>query len=245
MKADSRALTLGFFIPTFFSTYQTGTHDMNPVGDFKCVSYLRSEDAGFFVVGKNSKYKTFSELIADAKSRPGQITLGLSIGSRTHFQVESFAQIAGVKFKYVSADHAADQVTALLGGHIELTYLNAANTEQYVATGDMRALAAMGEAVSKNPEILAIPTTEKLGYEKIKANLDFFIVASNNVDEATCRLINECMKEAVKDPTVINRLENIGFRLTGCEYEEGLNAYQETYNTYDSVAEALGVKAKR
>ena len=47
------------------------------------------------------------------------IVFGTSLGSRSHFRVEEFAQAAGVKFKYVEAGKTAEAISAILGGHIE------------------------------------------------------------------------------------------------------------------------------
>ena len=60
------------------------------------------------------------ELLADAKSRPGQITFGATLGSTTHFFPAMIEKAAGVKWKYVSYEGTSLRMTALLGGHIDL-----------------------------------------------------------------------------------------------------------------------------
>jgi tripartite-type tricarboxylate transporter receptor subunit TctC len=69
-------------------------------------------------------WKTFQELVADAKARPGQITVGATLSSTSHIFPASIEKAAGVKFKYVSYEGLAPRMNAILGGHVDLTDAN-------------------------------------------------------------------------------------------------------------------------
>ena len=112
---DEDALNLGFFIPSFFTSYITGAVDVNPLDDFKVANYVNRESCAYICVKADSKYKTMEELLDDARKNPESIVFGTSLGSRSHFRVEEFAQAAGVKFKYVEAGKTAE---AILGGQL-------------------------------------------------------------------------------------------------------------------------------
>lgn len=245
MNDDEEALQLGFFIPSFFTSYITGSVDMNPLEDFQCASFIACEDANFFVVPAGSQFNTMDELIAYAKEHPGELVMGLSLGSRTHFTVAEFAKAAGIEFKYVEAGNSADQITALLGGHIDVTLLNIANTTAYVQSGDMKALAVTGEPATRTEEIKDVPTFADIGYSGLKCKCDFFVVTGNKTDSATIEKINALMLEVCGDEQVKADILALGYALDAKDIETGNAAYEAAYNTFDSVGADLGVKLER
>lgn len=245
MNDDEDALQLGFFIPSFFTSYITGSVDMDPLSDFQCASFLACEDANFFVVAADSQFNSMEELIDYAKAHPGELTLGLSLGSRTHFTVAEFANAAGISFKYVEAGNSTDQVTALLGGHIDVTLLNIANTTSYVDAGEMKALSVTGEPAERTEKLKDVPTLAALGYTDLKCKCDFFVIASNQVSAATVEKINATMLEVLADENVRAQILQLGYVLDAQDIATGNAAYEASYSTFDAVGEALGIKAVR
>ena len=68
-----------------------------------------------------TKWSSWQELLGDAKARPGQITVGATLGSTSHFFPALIEKAADIKFKYVSYEGLAPRMNAILGGHIDLT----------------------------------------------------------------------------------------------------------------------------
>lgn len=244
MNDDADTLQLGFFIPSFFTSYITGSVDMNPLTDFRCASFLACEDANFFVVPADSQFNTMEEVIEYAKANPGKLTLGLSLGSRTHFTVAEFAKAAGIEFKYVEAGNSADQITALLGGHIDITLLNISNTVAYIQSGDMKALAVSGEPAERTEEIQDVPTFADLGYKDLKCKCDFFVITGNSASDATLERINAVMRDVLDDAKVKEDIKALGYALEAMDLESGRTAYEASYNTFAEVGTDLGVNAR-
>ena len=95
-------------------------------------------------VGAKTPWKTFKELVADAKKRPGQITVGASLGSTSQYSMALAAKAAGIKFKYVPYDGTAKRMTALLSGNIDVGDSNLTQKSK-VEAGLLRFLANMSE----------------------------------------------------------------------------------------------------
>lgn len=245
MNDDEAALNVGFFIPSFMTSYITGATDMNPLTDYQVASFLECADSNYFVVRADSQFNTMEEVIAYAKENPGKLSLGLSLGSRTHFTVAEFAQAAGIEFKYVEAGKAADQTTALLGGHIDITLLNVANTQQYVLSGDMKALATTAVPFEADEKLMAIPTLADLGYEGLKCKADFFCMTSNEASAETLEKINAVVAEALADEAVHSNIAKLGYELVPNDIENGKAKYEACYNTFDQVGVQLGIKYER
>src|SRR5262249_7187348 len=85
--------------------------------------------------------KSTSELIALAKSRPGQLNFATSgPGSTNHLSGELFKSLAGVKIAFVAYKGGGPAVTDLMGGHVDAMFATMPSAVSYVQSGKLRAL---------------------------------------------------------------------------------------------------------
>src|SRR6266478_1985569 len=76
-------------------------------------------ESPLLAVRSDAKWKTLAEFVADAKSRPGVITVANSgVGSHTHIASAALFNAAGVQVVDVPYG-AAQVVPSLLGGHVD------------------------------------------------------------------------------------------------------------------------------
>ncbi|MGE0714100.1 MAG: Bug family tripartite tricarboxylate transporter substrate binding protein [Alphaproteobacteria bacterium] len=143
-------------------TYYTGVSDV-AWSDFAPVCAVASTPS-VLTASPKTKWKTVGELIADAKARPGQITVGATLGSTSHFFPAIFEKAAGLKLKYVSYDGLAQRMNAILGGHIDLTDGNLTQKGK-VDASQLRFLAIGTE--KRSPEIPDVPTFRELGLDVV------------------------------------------------------------------------------
>ena len=245
-KADCS--TIGFFIGSYFSTYWTGIHDYEPVKDIQQAATLKTVGTtNFFVVRKDAKWNTLEELLEDIRKNPGTIKYGMPTAGINYFQsfeLKDLWKIEGVK--YVDAAGDSEKVTGLLGGTIDFAGLNANQASQYVASGDLKPLAAM-EAYDKEktPEVLwNTPTLEELGLAvpKCQANI-FYIGASSAVSEETLKQLNKIVAAALELDSVKEGLAKASIYITPMSYEDGLKNFTEANQTYHDVAAEAGILA--
>jgi tripartite-type tricarboxylate transporter receptor subunit TctC len=111
----------------------------------------------------DAKWKTLGDLMADAKSRPGAITVGNSgIGSHTHISSVALFHAAGVKV--VDVPYAAAQVVPnLLGGHVDVLVQLPGALAAQVKAGNVRLLATMIPA--RDPALPDVPTAKEQGID--------------------------------------------------------------------------------
>ena len=140
------------------TTYYTGVADVN-YSDFEPICMI-SSTASVLTASPKTPWKSWQELLADAKARPGQITVGATLGSTSHFFPALIEKAAGIKFKYVSYEGLAPRMNAILGGHIDLTDANMTQKGK-VEAGQLRFLAIATE--QRSPEIPNVPTLKELG----------------------------------------------------------------------------------
>ena len=142
------------------STFHTGVADVNWT-DFQPICLVASTPS---IVTASSKtpWADMKSMITDAKARPGQITVGATLGSTSHFFPAMVEKAAGIKFKYVSYEGTAPRMNALLGGHIDLAESNLTQKNK-VDAGQMKFLAIASD--KRSTEAPNVPTLKELGID--------------------------------------------------------------------------------
>ena len=140
------------------STYWAGVADVNYT-DFEPICLI-SSTASVLTASPKTPWKNWQEFLTDAKKRPGQITVGATLASTSHFFPALIEKSTGIKFKYVSYEGLAPRMNAILGGHVDLTDSNLTQKGK-VEAAQLKFLAIATER--RHPEMPNIPTLKELG----------------------------------------------------------------------------------
>ncbi len=91
-------------------------------------------------------YKTFSDVIAAAKAKPGTISYGtVGAGSLGHLTMTLLQQAAGIQLVHIPYKGGGPMTTDVLGGQIELAIASVAQQGPHVRGGKLRAVAVTGD----------------------------------------------------------------------------------------------------
>jgi tripartite-type tricarboxylate transporter receptor subunit TctC len=140
------------------STYWAGVADVQYT-DFEPVCLISSTPS-VLTASPKTPWKSMKDLLADARARPGQITVGATLASTSHFFPALIEKASGVKFKYVSYEGLAPRMNAILGGHVDLTDSNLTQKGK-VEAGQLKFLGIATE--KRHPEMPNVPTLKELG----------------------------------------------------------------------------------
>ncbi|MEA3026245.1 MAG: hypothetical protein QOF91_1530 [Alphaproteobacteria bacterium] len=101
---------------------------------------------------------TLSELVAYAKTKPGEINYGtFGIGTSGHLNIIHIESQTGAKFTPVHYRGAAPAITDLLGGHIQMMIVAVGLVQQNLQAGKLKALGIGSSArLPQYPDIPAI-----------------------------------------------------------------------------------------
>jgi tripartite-type tricarboxylate transporter receptor subunit TctC len=123
------------------SQYIYPTMPFDPVKDFEPVG-LVSELANMLIVNPKMPVKDFKEFIEYVKANPDKLTFGSSgVGTSQHVAGELFKMMTGTKMQHVPYRSSGEQMNAILGGHLDLTFDNTVVTLPQAQAGTVRALA--------------------------------------------------------------------------------------------------------
>ena len=176
------------------STYWAGVADVQYT-DFEPICLIASTPSVLTASAK-TPWKNWQEFLADAKKRPGQITVGATLASTSHFFPALIEQAAGIKFKYVSYEGLAPRMNAILGGHIDLTDSNLTQKAK-VEAKQLKFLAIATE--KRHPEMPEVPTLKELGVNVVYDVNRGLMVPKGTPNDVVSKLGSACAT-AAKDP---------------------------------------------
>jgi tripartite-type tricarboxylate transporter receptor subunit TctC len=186
------------------STYHTGVADVNST-DFQPICLVTSTPS-ILTASPKTSWTDLKSLLADAKARPGQITVGATLGSTSHFFPAMVERAAGIKFKYVSYEGTAPRMNALLGGHIELAESNLTQKGK-VDAGQMKFLAIASD--KRSAEVPNVPTLKELGIDVTYAVNRGLLAIKGTPPDAMAKLERACAA-AAKEPAFAAAMKDQG-----------------------------------
>lgn len=186
------------------STYYTGVADVN-WNDFQPIC-LVSATPSIVTASPKTPWNDMKALLADAKARPGQITVGATLGSTSHFFPAMVEKAAGLKFKYVSYEGTAPRMNALLGGHIDLAESNLTQKGK-VDAGQMKFLAVATD--KRVPEAPDVPTLKELGID-VEYAVNRGLVAPKGTPADVMAKLGAACGAAAKDPSFAEDMKKHG-----------------------------------
>ncbi|BAN50013.1 tripartite tricarboxylate transporter substrate binding protein [Metapseudomonas resinovorans] len=126
-------------------------------------------DYGAISVRADSPYKTLGDLVDAVKKDPAAIVFGAgaTIGGQDWMQTALIARAAGIdpqKLRYVAFEGGGETLTAMLGGHVQVTSSGIGEITPQLAAGKIRVLAVLAD--DRLPGKLAdIPTAKEQGFD--------------------------------------------------------------------------------
>ena len=157
----------------------------------------------------DSKWKTLAELIAEAKSRPKQLTVGNSgIGSHTHISAVALFKAAGTEVVDVPFG-AAQVVPTLLGGQVDAVLQLPAALSGYVKTGQVRLLASLTTA--RDPVLGDVPTAREQGFD---VSLEAWrgIAVPKGTPKPAIAALEGAIRKTAESPDFAQASERLGVR---------------------------------
>jgi tripartite-type tricarboxylate transporter receptor subunit TctC len=171
----------------------------NTLTDFTWIICLTGYTFGL-VVPADSPIGSIADLVKWAKANPGKFTYGSTgIGTSPHLAVEEFAQRAGIQLNHVPFKGNADNMQALLGGHV-MAASDSTGWAPHVNSGRMRLLATYGSKRTKRwPNV---PTLDELGFKTV-SDSPFGVCGPKGMDPAVVKKIHDVFRQTLEDPKVV------------------------------------------
>jgi tripartite-type tricarboxylate transporter receptor subunit TctC len=177
--------------------------------DFQPLALLVA-DPTVIVVKADAPWKTYDDLVADARKRPDAITYASSgVYSALHLPIEMLSNSAGVKLRHIPYKGGGPAITAVLSGEVAMTAGVPAALAQHIKSGALRPLVNTG--AKRHPALPDVPTAAELGYKDVEFYLWIGLFAPANTPDAVTRKIRKDVGQVVQhDPAFAQRMAGLG-----------------------------------
>jgi putative tricarboxylic transport membrane protein len=176
------------------------------------------QDPGAVLVPKDSAFRTWDDVIAAAKAKPGQVKASTTgIGSDDHLAVLDVERRTGVRFNTVHLRGTPEALTAALGGHVDVDFDNVGGFLPTVKSGEARILAVMME--KRYPDLPDVPTLREKGIDVVSSSTRGYVMPAGT-PPAIVRYMEGAIKKAMADPDHVKRMEAAGLTLKFMGIEE-------------------------
>jgi tripartite-type tricarboxylate transporter receptor subunit TctC len=171
------------------------------------------------VVTPTLPVKTLKELIALAKSRPGQVTYASSgEGSPEHIAGELFKSMAGVDLVHVPYKGGGPAAIAIIGGETAVGFNTAPVAIPHVKSGRLKVLALTED--KRNAALPGVPTVAESGLAGYSMTTWYGLVAPAGVPREAIARLNTEVNRVLKLPDVRDRFATLGADPVGGSAEQ-------------------------
>ncbi len=153
------------------------------------------------VVNPSLPFKSVKELVAYAKTHPGELTFASSgAGGGGHLAAELFCAKTGVKMLHVPYKGDAPALTDLLGGQTSCMFCAASSVLPFIRSGKLRAL---GISTTRRSALLPeVPTIAEAGVPGYESNSWVGVVAPAGTPAAVVDKISANLRRSLDDPAI-------------------------------------------
>jgi tripartite-type tricarboxylate transporter receptor subunit TctC len=176
--------------------------------DFTPVAFIAHSPL-LFVASKDLPVKSAKDLLALARSKPGQITYASAgPGSINQIAAELIALSAGIKLTHVPYRGGAPALNDLIGGHVDVYVSSLPQVLQLAQNGQARALAVT--SVKRTALLPDVPTLDEAGISGFDLSSWWGIVGPAGMPADVVNALNAEIGKMLNSPELSTFLSNEG-----------------------------------
>ena len=216
--------------------------NFDPVTDITPIIQL-SQGPLLVVVSPGVPVKTIKDLIALAKSKPGEVTFASSgQGSVIHLATELFDSMAKIKMNHIPYKGTGPALTDTLAGQTNVFFSSTANAMPHVKAGKLRAVAVT--TAKRIPALPDVPTVAESGVPGYDVVLWHGLIGPKGLPRAVVDRVNGEVTKSLKLKETAEQLQNDGVAPAGGTPEQFAAQIKKEIGVWKKVAADAGVKAE-
>lgn len=237
---DGYTLFMGTSGPLSINQSLYSKLQFDPAKDFSPVVLVASAP---FVVAINPSLpaRSVKDLIALAKSKPGQLNFGAVSGSAAHLATELFKSMAGIDMVHVAYKGAAPATTDLIAGVLQLSFASTPGVMPNVKAGKLTALAVTSS--KRLTQLPDVPTLAESGLAGYEASVWYGVVAPARTPRAIIVRLNTEINKILQDPDIRQKLMSNDFEPAGSTPEQFGTYIKAETAKWRQVVKSSGAKS--
>ena len=238
---DGHTILAGYTGPITVNATLFGNLPYDPQKDLAPIT-LAVTTPQFLTVNPGVPFNSVKELVAYAKANPGKLNYGsVGTGSASHLTMEMFKSAAGLNIVHVPYKGSAPNVTDLLAGNVQLSFLVPGNVLPHLPSGKLKVLAASGR--KRFPAMPNTPTMIEEGFADFEAIAWIGFLAPGGTPKPIVDRYNRELVKILNAPDVHKRLTEIQFEVVASTPEQFAEYIRWETPRWAKVIRDTGAKA--
>jgi tripartite-type tricarboxylate transporter receptor subunit TctC len=193
------------------------------------------------VTGTGTPYKTLADAVNAAKAKPGAINFASpGNGTVAHLTSELFQKAAGVKTQHVPYKGAAQALTDVMSGTVELYMSSVPTLIGHIKNGKLRPLAVT--SANRVDDLPNVPTINESGYKGFDAVTWFGLLAPAGTPKDVIAKLNAEFNKALQNPELRKKLGDEGADPAGGTPEQFAALIKDDIPRWGKVVKDSGAK---
>jgi tripartite-type tricarboxylate transporter receptor subunit TctC len=186
--------------------------------------------------------RSVHELVALAKSRPGELNFGSAgTGSLPHLAPELFNMMAGIRMAHIPYKGSGAALADVLSGQVPVYYMNLVLSLPYLKSGKLRALGVTSP--QRSPIAPDIPTIAESGLAGYDMSTWYGLLVPGATPRGVIARIAQEMALVLRLPDVTERLTADGVTVVAGGPEEFAGFLKLETAKYARIIQAAGIQA--
>lgn len=178
--------------------------NFDPVKDFEAVTMMGLQNM-VLVVPASLPVNSISDLVALAKSKPGQLNYtSAGIGSIGHLLAELLKMERGVDMVHIPFKGTPDALREVMTGRAHISFVTMPAAEPQIKAHTVKALGVTGD--KRAPEVPDVPTMVEAGFPSLGDSVWYAILAPAGTPKEVVAQLNAAFHKALSQPSTIERL---------------------------------------
>ena len=214
----------------------------DPLKDFAPIVHVANVP-NVLVVSPGLGVSSVKELVALAKSKPGQLNFASSgVGSIVHLNGEFFKMIGGVDLQHVPYKGTALAIPDVANGNVAMLFDSLASVMPHVRSGKVRPLAI--NAGKRSPLIPDVPTLAEAGMPQFDRYTWFGLFAPAGTPAEIVSKVQADTVAALRAPDLLKRFADVGAEPVGSTPAEFVERIRSDTARWAEVIRAGKVKVE-
>jgi tripartite-type tricarboxylate transporter receptor subunit TctC len=180
------------------------TRDFSPVMYFATVPFV-------LVVNPSLGVSSVKELVALAKSKPGELTYASAgVGAVHHIFCELFMKMTGITMRHVPYRGGALAQNDVVAGHVPVYFADAGPAATLIRSGQLKALGVT--TATRSSHMPEVPTLDEAGVTGYEANTWQMMVGPPQMPEPIVNRLNRVLAEVMVTPEAQTYFTSLGMQ---------------------------------
>jgi len=189
----------------------------------------------------NTEFKTFADVVAAAKKKPGPSYGSIGSGSLGHVAMELISKNNNLDFTHIPYKGGGPLMNDAVAGHVPLAIGSIFLIKPHVDSKTMRALAVTTS--KRSPDLPGVPTMAESGFTAFEAPAWWAVLAPAKTPPDILKRMNEELNKVLQNPEIKKRLDSQGIDIVGGTSEAARVFVERQIDVWAKVIKDNNIKA--